>query len=145
MSELTNLITLRLDRNQISGTLPSLAFAANLSYVWLNQNFFSGTVPSDFAGSELRQLEVSQNRLRGSVPQEFAKLTNLEYIDLSRNKFTTLPAELGAVLGKLNGTEEDRKCDLTQNYFTCPIPSELKYPSPCQAVCGDNYIEDLSR
>ena len=77
----------------------------------------------------------------GAIPNEFAKLSRLEYLDLSSNKLSKLP-DIGATLLKLNSNGTDRKCNLSQNHFGCPVPESLEYPSACGAVCGV-YIDSV--
>jgi len=141
LAALSSLSFFDLGTNQISGTIPSFAFARNLTYLWLNQNMFSGTIPVDLPQPNIVQLELSQNMLSGAIPDEFAKLSRLEYLDLSSNKLSKLP-DIGATLLKLNSNGTDRKCNLSQNHFGCPVPESLEYPSACGAVCGV-YIDSV--
>jgi len=141
LSELSSLSFFDLGTNQISGTIPSFKSARNLTYLWLNQNLFSGTIPQDLPQPNIVQLELSQNILSGAIPDEFAKMTQLEYLDLSLNKLSVLP-DISVILSKLNSNGTDRKCNLSQNHFGCPVPEALEYPSPCGAVCGV-YIDSV--
>lgn len=134
-SDLSSLSLLDLGTNMISGSVPTIG--ANMTYLYLNQNQFSGTLSPEFAKPGMRHLELSQNKLGGAIPGEFAQMKQLSFFDISANKFNSLP-NLGSTLKGLVGP--DSKCDLSQNYFACPIPSELKYPAPCGGICGD-YVD----
>jgi len=140
IDDLTSLSSLDLGTNMLSGSLPSFAAASNLTYIYLNQNRFSGTLSPKLARHTIRHIELSQNKLGGDLPKEIAQMDQLAYFDISANEFVSLPSSSAAVLTKLTGSNLNRKCDLTQNHFKCPIPEALKHPAPCGAICGD-YLD----
>jgi len=137
IAQLTSLTFLDLSSNMLDGTVPTFQSASNLTYLYLNRNKFSGDLQPSLATSQLRHLELSSNGLTGEVPAQFARMTSIEFLDLSDNKFTQLPPQLSALLSKLQSTAKlGRQCNLGQNKFNCPIPEVAKYPSPCAAICG---------
>lgn len=141
ISALDSLSLLDLSENMISGTLPNLDFAKNMTYLYLQRNLFTGTISQTVAQPKLRHFEISQNFFSGALPDEFAKLRQLTYFDISSNKLTKLP-DMQESLKALTGTELNRNCDLTQNHFACPVPKALQYPAPCGAMCGE-WIDSI--
>lgn len=81
-----------------------------------NQNLTQ--VPNDvFARTDLVSLDVSHNRLTGALQAEVRHLRNLEWLNLSHNQFTGVPAEVGQL-------SELRYLDLSYNQLT-GLPYEL--------------------
>ncbi|VFQ59649.1 unnamed protein product [Cuscuta campestris] len=110
LGQLKELRTLDLGFNQLSGAIPSaVAALPALSTVILNHNRLSGSVPVFVSGSltrfdvrhndlsgtlppdafpqSLQFLSLSWNRLSGPVDRILTGLTNLNYLDLSMNRF----------------------------------------------------------
>mmetsp|Transcript_3992 Transcript_3992/g.6830 ORF Transcript_3992/g.6830 Transcript_3992/m.6830 type:complete len:110 (-) Transcript_3992:46-375(-) len=60
---------------------------SNLGTLNLNSNELTGSIPSGIeSATDLRVLLLAHNRFVGSVPMELANLTKLEVIDLSSNE-----------------------------------------------------------
>lgn len=75
-------------------------------------------IPSDvFSRTELERLDLSGNKLSGAPQAEIRHLLKLNYLDLSDNNLTGLPAELG----QLNNLEV---LDVSNNKLT-GLPLEL--------------------
>ena len=75
-------------------------------------------MPQDIlAMTFVQQLDLSNNHLTGALPAEIRHLSNLQVLNISSNKMTSLPAELGQ-LSKL------RILNASNNQFT-GIPHEL--------------------
>ena len=51
----------------------------------LDRNDLTGTIPTELARLNLKYLYLFQNRLEGFIPREIGKIKSLEYLELSRN------------------------------------------------------------
>ncbi|XP_059438783.1 receptor-like protein EIX2 [Corylus avellana] len=120
---LKNLSFLILRNNSVSGKLPPLLWKdlQRLLILDLAENNISGNVPSSM--QYLRSLEVlslSQNHLDGEFPSFFRNYSNLQSLDLGRNKFFgKLPTWLGESLPHL------LRLRLRSNFFQGDIPQQL--------------------
>ncbi|KAF8388471.1 hypothetical protein HHK36_027143 [Tetracentron sinense] len=122
LNHLTQLKTLSLQSNQISGALPSLANLTNLQEVYLNNNNFTSIPPSFLSAlTSLQTLSISENpnlapwsipedlaqsgslvtfyaskaSIVGSIPDFFDSFPNLQSLRLSYNNLTgTLPSSI---------------------------------------------------
>ncbi|KAK8663321.1 hypothetical protein V6N13_083144 [Hibiscus sabdariffa] len=122
IAALSELRTLSLQRNALSGTVPSFANLSSLQEVYLDSNGFTSISPNAFSGlTSLQTLSLSNNAglspwsfpdlsqstglvelqldntsLFGPLPNIFASLSSLKNIRLSYNNLNgTLPASLG--------------------------------------------------
>jgi Leucine-rich repeat (LRR) protein len=86
-----------------------------------------------FNDTGLTELNLSRNNLTGALPAEVRKLQNLEFLDLSYNKFTGVPAEVGQ-LRKL------KILDLSNNQLT-GLPYEIGNLTQLEIldVSGNDY------
>ena len=101
---LTNLRTLDLSRNRLTGELPTMAvqpgdspdapvvpplIAASLEYLWIYDNQFLGSLPTTWASlHRLRSLQLQNNHLTGGLPSEINQLTELETLYIQNNALT---------------------------------------------------------
>ncbi|XP_077213928.1 leucine-rich repeat protein kinase family protein [Tasmannia lanceolata] len=68
----------------------------------------------------LKRVDLSYNYLHGEIPTAFEKLVELEFLDLSWNKFgNSIPPELGSIRNL-------RSLNLSNNLLTGIIPDELR-------------------
>nr|GEU58174.1 receptor-like kinase TMK4 [Tanacetum cinerariifolium] len=123
LNELTELKTLALQRNSLTGELPSLANLTSLEQVFLDENnftsiskgFFVGltnlqrfsisdnldlsswSIPSDITDSTILQsFEASNAKITGTIPDFFGSFPNLQSLRLSYNDLTgSLPSTFG--------------------------------------------------
>ncbi|MBA0701713.1 hypothetical protein Goari_022869 [Gossypium aridum] len=122
IAALSELQTLSLQRNSLSGTIPSLANLSSLQEVYLDSNAFTSISPNAFSElTSLQKLSLSDNAglspwtfpdlsqstglvelqldntsLFGSLPDIFDSMNSLKSIRLSYNNLSgTLPASLG--------------------------------------------------
>ena len=67
--------------------------------LWLDRNELSGEIPSELGSlSNLRDISLNGNQLRGEIPPELGGLPNLEWLDLGRNELSgEIPPELGGL------------------------------------------------
>jgi hypothetical protein len=100
LGNLTNLTDLRLNANQLSGTIPStLGNLTNLGNLRLDANQLSGTIPSSLGNlTNLGELYLGGNQLSGTIPSTFGNLAGLYYLDLAGNQFSgTIPSSLSTL------------------------------------------------
>ncbi|CAN6234717.1 unnamed protein product [Urochloa humidicola] len=117
--------TIALYKNSISGSIPySLCFLESLSILDLSGNMLSGEVPtcnedsSPFGGMAL--LNLNRNNLSGVFPSALRMSQNLEFLDLSHNRFSgNLPAWIADKLPSLASLL------LRSNNFSGNIPVNL--------------------
>lgn len=118
----TNTMVAKIDLgdNNLRGTLPAdLSDLSNLKTLVLNGNRLTGLHPDLGKLSKLTTLDVSNNQLAGPIPSWIAKLKNLKKLDLSYNRFT---GRIPSWIGKLKNLEELR---LDGNRLRGAIPKEL--------------------
>ena len=129
LGDLSNLGGLFLDWNHLSGTIPTeLGDLSNLEWLWLYRNQLSGPIPPELGDlSNLRRLYLSNNQLSGAIPTELGSMSNLSWLLLDNNQLTgVIPSELGD-LSNLEGLY------LSNNQLSGSIPlalgdlSNLKY------------------
>lgn len=96
---------------------PSRMRVTRVSLAWKG---LEGVVPVEFARlTELEWLDLSHNRLDGSMPAALGLLTDLERLDLSHNRLRgAIPAELGSLA-------DLETLDLAGNRLSGSIPREL--------------------
>ncbi|KAK9067765.1 hypothetical protein SSX86_011876 [Deinandra increscens subsp. villosa] len=89
LSNLSTLIHLLLDNNNLSGSLPSeFGNFPNMRILQLDNNHFNGEVPSSYGNlSNLVKLSLRNCSLQGVLP-DLSRISNLRYIDFSRNKLS---------------------------------------------------------
>ncbi|KAI3803717.1 hypothetical protein L1987_31878 [Smallanthus sonchifolius] len=89
VSQLTELTTIDLSDNKLSGPIPTSLFSLpNLQTLILRTNSFSGTLPPTISTlKSIQTLDISHNSLSGSLPDTSSSLT-LTRLDLSFNKLT---------------------------------------------------------
>ncbi|XP_076942781.1 leucine-rich repeat receptor protein kinase HPCA1-like [Bidens hawaiensis] len=89
VSQLTQLVTIDLSDNKLSGPIPTSLFTLpNLQTLNLRSNSFSGTIPPIISNlKNIETLDISHNSLSGSLPDTSTSLT-LTRLDLSFNKLT---------------------------------------------------------
>ncbi|MFS8016448.1 putative protein kinase RLK-Pelle-LRR-III family [Helianthus anomalus] len=90
LGNLTELTTLSLRFNALSGSLPSDIFSlGNLRNLFLQNNLFSGQIPDSFSGmSNLVRVNFANNNFSGEIPNSVTNLTRLATLYLENNGFT---------------------------------------------------------
>ncbi|MCU0426130.1 MAG: IPT/TIG domain-containing protein [Candidatus Kapabacteria bacterium] len=155
LGDLTDLQSLYLHRNRLSGTIPaslgsataatltamtsekgssSLTAANNLRRLWLGGNQLTGEVPESMRSlTALEELLLDNNQLFGeSVMRIVPSLTNLQTLDIGRNRFSgTLPNTLGN-LRRL------RFLALRNNTFSGVVPTTLGNLDTLQSLFLDS-------
>ncbi|KAG6718551.1 hypothetical protein I3842_04G156600 [Carya illinoinensis] len=118
VSSSRNLLVLKASNNLFNGTIPQ--DLSRLTTLLLDRNRLSGPLPSDInSWKSLNTLNLSQNAISGQIPEEFGSIPGLLELDLSENQlFGLIPSKLGLLkLTSLN---------LSSNHLTGSIPSEFE-------------------
>ncbi|MCK6681169.1 MAG: hypothetical protein L6R30_01970 [Thermoanaerobaculia bacterium] len=121
IGDLTAIQYLRLNSNALTGSLP--ASISNLSALIEFEaagNSLSGSIPSGIGGKpSLQLLVLSGNQFSGSIPPEIWGLTNLQILALAANQLT---GTIDAGVGNLTNLQE---LYLRYNFLSGPIPTEI--------------------
>lgn len=78
--------TMDLSNNRFTGMVPK--FPINVTYMYLQRNSLSGPLPSDFGAPLLQSLTLYGNLISGTIPSSLFSLEHLEILDLSGNKLS---------------------------------------------------------
>ena len=122
LGTLSNLITLDLSDNRLSGAIPDLTALTRLTTLNLGDNQMSGTIPGDLGSlTGLKTLSLRGNGLTGAIPEELGDLTDLDALYLDKNQLT---GPIPATLGDLNQLAVTR---FAGNTLTGCVPDGLRY------------------
>ncbi|XP_017215352.1 probable inactive leucine-rich repeat receptor-like protein kinase At3g03770 isoform X2 [Daucus carota subsp. sativus] len=86
----SNLTSLSMINNDISGKLPDLSTLANLETMNLSNNKFDSELPR--LPKSLIMVSLSNNSFSGEIPKQYSQLLQLQKLDLSRNSIQGTPA-----------------------------------------------------
>ncbi|MEM1245883.1 MAG: Calx-beta domain-containing protein [Acidobacteriota bacterium] len=129
---LSALRILKLNRNSLSGTFPSVTSLSNLEELDLAENQFAGSVPDVSGLNSLQVLTLDQNLFQGSIP-DMTNLSSLVSFRASKNElngdFPGLPAGVLFV-------------DVSQNLLTGALPlSVTNLTQVTDFFLHDNFLE----
>ncbi|CAN6892527.1 unnamed protein product [Brassica oleracea] len=116
---LTNLRTLSLRLNALTGTLPlDLGSCSDLRRLYLQGNRFSGEIPEVlFSLSNLVRLDLGDNGFSGEISSGFKNLTRLKTLFLENNKLSGSLVDMGLGLDQFN---------VSNNLLNGSIPKSLQ-------------------
>ncbi|CAH8361290.1 unnamed protein product [Eruca vesicaria subsp. sativa] len=140
ISTLSQLKTLTLQRNKLSGKIPSFAKLSSLQEIYLDENLFDGVEPGAFAGlTSLQILSISDNPniAPWSFPSELADSNSLTTISLDN---TTISGVLPDIFDSFASLQSLR---LSYNNITGVLPPSLD-KSPVQNLWINNQLSGLS-
>ena len=84
------------------GVVSSPISSGLLEDVVLERNHLSGTIPTQWASLSLHTLSLARNRLSGTIPCEIGTMASLRELDLARTPLSgTIPTELGELPASL--------------------------------------------
>lgn len=143
-SALTQLKTLRLDQNTLTGPFPNLTNLTELTNLELFSNRFTGDIP-DFANLGLTKLEniaVYNNRLSGSTPS-LGALTQLKVFSAAGNQLNgTIGSLTGAAALEEFNVQNNRSAG--QNGLIGPIPSLAGLDKLRKFSAGNNQLSNIT-
>lgn len=165
LNSLTNLQTLCLQQVTgnnagISGPLLSFTNLERLITLHLDGNALTGTLPSNFLMNSLRlqagiNLGLSDNRLQGTIPDGWSRF-DLLAVDLAGNQISGISSSLCSKSGWMNGAVQKFQCDAilcppgtynTIGYQADDASSCLSCPSSSNygaTSCGNQGTTDVS-
>lgn len=120
LGNLTQLRTLSLRLNSLSGPLPSdLGRCINLRNLYLQGNRFSGEIPSFLFGlHDMVRLNLAGNNFSGEISDGFNNLTRLKTLYLENNRLSGSLPDLDLSLDQFN---------VSNNLLNGSIPSKLQH------------------
>nr|CAB3504053.1 unnamed protein product [Digitaria exilis] len=128
MSKLSNLVTIDLGVNVISGSiLDSIGELKGLQELHLDYNNISGELPSTLGNcTDLRSINLMSNNFSGGLTKlNFSTLTNLKTLDLAWNNFSgTIPESIYSC-SSLNALRLSANKFNGRNNFTGLIPDKI--------------------
>ncbi|KAD0799913.1 hypothetical protein E3N88_43701 [Mikania micrantha] len=135
LGNLTQLTTLSLRYNALSGQLPADIFKlVNLRNLFLQNNLFSGEIPDSFSPmANLVRVSFAGNNFSGEIPKSVSNLTRLATLYLENNALTgSIPDLTRTNIALFN---------VSNNKLTGEIPSKLSgFPDSSFAgnsLCGN--------
>ncbi|CAI9276232.1 unnamed protein product [Lactuca saligna] len=134
LGNLTQLTTLSLRYNALSGPLPADIFSlVNLRNLYLQNNLFSGPIPDSFSPLvNLVRVSFANNNFSGSIPNSINNLTRLATLYLENNALTGSIPDLNRTNIAL--------FNVSNNQLTGEIPSKLSvFPDSAfsgNSLCG---------
>lgn len=111
------LVDIRLNGNQLTGTIPSLAFGklTSLTDFRLDGNRLAGTIPPSLGDlGALTALGLSRNRLSGTIPFALKRLTHLSFLDVSYNDLEGCVPRVGPCKEGID-SDHDGHCYVTEH------------------------------
>jgi Leucine-rich repeat (LRR) protein len=116
LNNLTQLTVLNLKINQLDGAIPGLSNLLNLVELYLSNNYFFSSIPSWLNNfTNLTVLHLQDNSIYGPIP-DLSNLTNLTNLNFGNNQ---LIGDIPAWLNNLTGLTE---LWLYSNYLSGVIP-----------------------
>lgn len=163
---LSNLRTLRLDHNQLAGSVPDLGNLKSLEILDLQKNAFGGLFPNGVLKStslvelrlgnnqltgtisafelanmiHLEVLSLESNRLRGSIPDVFDTLPHMTRLSFGGNNFT------GALPTSFTALEKLESLSIAGNALTGLPPAKLSRLTNLQSMMihHNNFLGNMS-
>ena len=135
LRSLTSLTHLSLSQNELTGPVPTwLGTLTNMVALYMWGNEFTGTIPDLRGLSSLFELSLARNNLTGPVPAWLNGLTKLQGLWLNNNELTGPIPDLRALQGLY-------QLELSANQLGEEIPASLGTLSELQILAlGENNL-----
>jgi len=120
MQYLSDLRSLDISRNMMTGTIPGTIFSIPvIESILLYANSFQGPLPAAVGrGTDLKALQVQNNVLSRTLPASINSLTNLVFLELDSNRFSgTFPS--------VDSLRRLQVLSSSQNVFTGTLPASI--------------------
>ncbi|WP_421869440.1 leucine-rich repeat domain-containing protein [Marinoscillum sp.] len=127
----TSLIELYLQENQITGAIPAeLGSVTSLVYINVSVNELNEPLPSELGNlSNLYLLAVDENQIPGDIPTSFSNLSSLGALFIQRNQLENLPDLSGlSSLGEVYGFDNYFEFDDIEPLLQTPAYTLDFYP-----------------
>ena len=120
IGQLDQLLHVRLQKNFLSGPVPTSLGLLPLNELWLNKDKLSGRIPSELGELEnIKDLRLNKNKLFGPIPEELFKMKNLVYLDLSKGSLS------GTISSSISQLEDLAYFTVNNNKLTGEIPDSF--------------------
>lgn len=138
----------------LSGSILGITRATNLQHLRLERNVLTGTLPSSLSlAAKMTRFDVSNNMLSGTVPSSFSSITTLTYIALNNNGFTGALPDIDAMRVSTFQVQNNQfdlcaqnprvpsrasgNCNVTNNAFpnACRCPTYYSANCAVQTTC----------
>uniref|UniRef100_A0ACD5UPG5 Uncharacterized protein n=1 Tax=Avena sativa TaxID=4498 RepID=A0ACD5UPG5_AVESA len=136
--KITSLEHILLPSNWLEGAFHGIVKLTNLVTLDLGKNELSGEIPDSIGElKRLQELNLDHNNMYGELPSALSNCTNLVTVDLHANKFSGELAKVNFVnLSNL------KKLDLLSNDFTGTIPESIYSCSKLTALRTLQILSD---
>lgn len=114
IADLPVLETFRVERNQITATIPT-SLGSSVKLFNIEDNNFTGQIPDISGNTNLRAFIIGQNAITGNLP-DLSALTNLQHLRLNKCNLT------GAVNNNINNLRRLKTFVINHNSFTGNLP-----------------------
>ncbi len=136
LGDLSELTSLNLFQNALTGPIPPMAGLTKLVTVSLGQNQLSGPIPPLAGLTQLESFEVRGGKLTGSTP-DLTGLTHLKVFNVGGN-------QLDGLVGPLAGATALEIVNLNGNKLTGPIPDLTGLATLQSFDAGNNQLTSIT-
>ncbi|TYI30201.1 hypothetical protein ES332_A05G369000v1 [Gossypium tomentosum] len=144
---ISSLVFLSVTHNNLSGSLPipndNHRFQAlpNVREVYLALNWFEGILPAYLSNaSNIECLDLSRNRFHGPIPL-FGNMRKLIMLDLGQNLFSSSTARNVHFIGSLSNCTQLEYLRINSNRLSGEFPSVANLSTNIQHLCiSDNFL-----
>lgn len=130
--ENNQVISLKLAKNKLSGSIPNLSGLTALKILDLSRNNLIGTVPPLNTFLQLQVLLLDNNKLQGKLPN-ISGLKNIQLIGLQKNQLT-------GDIPNVEGLLELEELNLSDNQFVGGLPSLKNLSNLQKLVVYNNQL-----